>query len=211
MVRNERIIKNIDQEHGVTAEQLLNHFNKIVNTIPAAKFLNNEQKQSAVHDTVVAVKKKMDEGILDKYDYQKFRGYIFKALTVTIWNYNKIKLYYKNSINDKAEEIDYDYSKNYELNGAFVEHEPEKWKLLIEGVKLMDPKKQELFWGVYHWNKDLTYRQIEEKLGTKYRWETILSELRKISQILVLPDKKERELKLTKYYNKRDAAQNRKK
>ena len=75
-----RIINNICPYQGVTVNQLLDQCNYLIKTMKESLQLDTIEQQTVINDAVLFVYQKMEEGKVDKYDYSKFKGYLFIAL-----------------------------------------------------------------------------------------------------------------------------------
>lgn len=145
MVKNERIIKDIDPVHGVTPNQLYEHCSAIVRTIPSSMYLDEHQQNDAVSNAVLKIKKKMDEGKLDKYNYYNFRGYLFTVLTNSVYLENKKKLYRRNEPTLKVIPMeDYNIDDQFEYQPEKTEFEYQK-DIVDYLVKKLPVEKQELY------------------------------------------------------------------
>jgi hypothetical protein len=73
-------INQICPYRGVTVSQLLDQAEYLIRTIPASYQLDDHQKQTAINDAVMYVWNKMEANEVDKYDYPKFKDYLFVSL-----------------------------------------------------------------------------------------------------------------------------------
>jgi hypothetical protein len=76
----EKVIKNINQETGVTAEQLIKQMKFLYPMIKIHSALPYDEIIFAIHDATIRILDKMNEGKVNKYDYQQFKNYLFITL-----------------------------------------------------------------------------------------------------------------------------------
>jgi DNA-directed RNA polymerase specialized sigma24 family protein len=79
MKRDKKSIDNISTE-GVTAQQLLIQCRYLQTTIPQSFHLSKEQISDAINDTIIKILEKMEQGVVNKYDYQEFKNYLYISL-----------------------------------------------------------------------------------------------------------------------------------
>lgn len=70
-------ITDIDPIKGVTPEQLIAQTIYLLSTIPASFNLEEDVKNDIIHNSVIRILKKMEDGDVDKFNYEKFKDYFF--------------------------------------------------------------------------------------------------------------------------------------
>lgn len=110
-----RTITNICQVNGVSPEQLLDQCRYLIRTIPASYGLSSEDIATAINDAVTYVWLKMQQGVLPKYDYSQFKGYLYLTLKNEVFKaYNKNNTHQSFMISDiELENADFDHNIQY--------------------------------------------------------------------------------------------------
>lgn len=137
-----KIIENINPETGVTAEQIYKQCHYLIHTIPASHKLSDVQKNEAINDTVLFITKKFASGEVNKFDYEKFKGYLFIILKNGVLKQHEIKKYKKNSFSDSfvnVAEYDPDYFIHYDSHFELSYRDEQEYYL----KKAMDELSQE--------------------------------------------------------------------
>lgn len=122
----EKVIKNINQEIGVTAEQLIKQMKFLYPTIKISSVLSYDEIIYAIHDSTIKILDKMNEGKVNKYDYQQFKNYLYITLKNTLTQRYVKTLRQKNRPHNTIElESDYmigttDQDDNYTHNNTIT-------------------------------------------------------------------------------------------
>lgn len=180
LVKNEKTIKNIDPEKGVTPEQLLNHLHQIFYTVPNAKYLSDDEKNFVINDTVIAIYKKMEEGKVNKFDYFEFRSYLFQSFVNNINQKNKNKLLVMNQImSGVVEDETGEYITNMKTNDDVfnIIERKEKINKMLEYFKKIDTKYYEFAkYVIKNQNKRLFQleKEFEEIYGEKVTFKQLI-------------------------------------
>ena len=80
----EKVIKNICPVNGVTAEQLIKQMKFLYPTIKIHSTLSYDEIVYAIHDATIKILDKMNEGKVNKFDYQQFKNYLYITLKNTL-------------------------------------------------------------------------------------------------------------------------------
>ncbi len=178
MVKNERIIKDIDPVLGVTPKQLHEHCSAIVRTIPASLYLDDEEVQTAVNDAVINLVKKMDAGILDKFNYMDFRSYMFRTLTNMVYAHNNKKKYKRNAIFEKPSPIE-DVQEAFSISPYTAMDTRDDKQVLAELISKLPKEKQRFlkFYMENDFSMEECYRQWE---GEKIHLGSLVFQLKKM-------------------------------
>lgn len=105
----EKVIKNINQETGVTAEQLIKQMKFLYPTIKISSVLPYDEIIYAIHDSTIKILDKMNEGKVNKYDYQQFKNYLYITLKNNITQRYVKTQRQKNIPNMSNTELDEDF------------------------------------------------------------------------------------------------------
>jgi RNA polymerase sigma factor (sigma-70 family) len=127
MKKDKRIIENINQETGVNISQLHEQCHYLITTIPNIWMMHEHDINDAINDAILSIWDKMQQGHVNKTDYQQFKDYLY----ITLKN-NVYKIW------DKKQQ-----RRNLLENGTIICIEnPEEWNKEIDSIDLDKDEKQ---------------------------------------------------------------------
>jgi hypothetical protein len=150
----EKVIKNICPVNGVTAEQLIKQMKFLYPTIKIHSTLSYDEIIFAIHDATIKILDKMNDGKVNKYDYQQFKNYLYITLKNTLTQRYVKTLRQKNRPHNTIElESDYmigtteqddNYTHNdtitYQRNTLLNHLDGEKKDMIIDYINFIPQK-----------------------------------------------------------------------
>lgn len=194
----EVIIDNIDQETGVTAEQLYYHLHQTLylakDVQKLALALTEEEKLDAIHDTVIGVHKKMTDGIVPNKNYHTFKDYLFIAFKNELGKRYVMRGYLKNIPLNRYLHFD-DAINEDEMTFDPFENEilDEKRQLLKMGLKRMPKQAREIIQRVLDGEPRI---EIALSLGLPAKHTSAI--IYQLKQMIIGIDKKKKVIKTKK-------------
>lgn len=174
-MKKKKEITNINQETGVTPNQLFEQCHYLVQAIPASFTQTEEEINTAVNDTVLYVFNQMKKGKVPNKDYKDFKNYLFLSLKTNLLHTFQHKKTHRTKFNNGFHDIEIINPNDVIVEDDLQIHDNPEIKMQVETLgeifKLLTPLEKKM---LQEYIDGATITEIAKKYGKSKSWYYIL-------------------------------------